>query len=106
MNMSLVLIAFALAVLMGATFAALLAQQRPGWSERQRLLVAACALPAITLIGSALMIALILLEGGAVEKTMRDLAVAAVIRLGVLFALLAFAGSLAGAALLQARRRR
>lgn len=106
MNTTFILIAFSLAVLMGASFAALLAQIRRGWTTRKRLLVAASVLPLITIAAVALGTAFILAEADTANDDMRDLAVAAILRLGGFFAILAFAGSLAGAALAQRGWRR
>ena len=104
MNFAFVLIAFALAVLMGASFAALLAQMRPGWTARRRMVVAASALPAITIVATLLGILFISTQADGAEEGMRDLAVAAVGTLGGFFAFVAFGGGLVGAALAQHRR--
>ncbi|MEO6224369.1 MAG: hypothetical protein ABIO80_00735 [Sphingomicrobium sp.] len=103
MNWTLILIGFSLALLMGAGLASLLAQLRPQWSPRRRALTAASALPAATII--AVVIALLWIRtlpeppGG----NMRDLATAAVLTIGGLFALLGFVAGLAGAAIVQRR---
>ena len=104
MKLTFILIAFALAVLMGASFAALLAQMRPGWSARRRMFTAAAALPAITIVATLLGILFIATQAGGVEEGMRDLAVAALGGLGGIFAFIAFGGGLVGAALAQHRR--
>jgi hypothetical protein len=106
MKLTFILIAFALAVLMGASFAALLAQLRPGWSKRRRMFTAASALPLITVAATLLGILFILTQAGGVEEGMRDLAVAALGGLGGVFAFIAFGGGLVGAALAQHRRAR
>lgn len=103
--MFLVLIAFSLAVLMGAIFATLLARLRPGWSNRTRLLISALSLPGLTILATALGIAFVVAQAAGVEKTMLDLAVAAIAQLGAMFAGIALAGSFVGAALAGRKRR-
>jgi hypothetical protein len=104
MKVTFLLIAFALAVLMGASFAALLAQMRPTWSKRRRLVAAASALPLITIVATLLGVLFIATQGQGADEGMRDLAVAAVAVLGGMFAFIAFGGGLVGAALAQHRR--
>lgn len=104
MNQTFVLIAFALAVLMGASFAALLAQMRPAWSARKRMVVAASALPLITIAATLLSMLFIATQGRSADEGMRDLAVAAIGMFGGIFACIAFGGGLVGAALAQHRR--
>jgi flagellar motor component MotA len=104
MQLIFILIAFALAVLMGASFAALLAQMRPAWSARRRMVTAASALPAITIVATLLGILFVSTQAKGAEDSMRDLAVAAVGTLGGFFAFVAFGGGLVGAALAQHRR--
>lgn len=106
MHFTFILIAFALAVLMGASFAALLAQMRPVWSARRRMVVAASALPAITIAATLLGMLFIVTQAGGVDQGMRDLAVRAISGLGGIFAAIAFGGGLVGAALAQHRRAR
>jgi hypothetical protein len=105
MNWSMLFIAFALAVIMGMAFAALLAQMRPQWSARRRMVVAALWLPAVVLILTAIGFAVILLSGPGTGENMKDLALAATAAMGGFFALLGFLGGLVGAALAQRRRR-
>ena len=106
MKLTFILIAFALSVLMGASFAALLAQMRPGWNARRRMVIAASALPLVTVVATLLGILFIVTQAGDVEDGMRDLAVAAVGMLGGVFTSIAFGGGLVGAALAQHRRAR
>jgi len=106
MKLTFILIAFALAVLMGASFAALLALMRPAWSKQRRMVTAAAALPMITIVATLLGVLFIATQGGGADEGMRDLAVAAVGILGGFFAFIAFGGGLVGAALAQHRRRR
>lgn len=106
MNWTMVLIGFSLAVLMGGGAAALLAQNRPGWTHRRRVLVAASLLPAVTLLATAIALLWIsnLPEPGG--GNMRDLAARAVAVVGLGFSVLAFLGGLIGASLAQRRRGR
>jgi hypothetical protein len=106
MQLTFILIAFALAVLMGASFAALLAQLRPAWSKRRRMVVAASGLPVVTVVATLLGILFIATQADGAEEGMRDLAVAAVGTLGGFFAFIAFGGGLVGAVLAQHRRAR
>ena len=50
MNWSMLFIAFALAVIMGMAFSALLLQLRPQWSPRRRILIAASWLPIVVIM--------------------------------------------------------
>ena len=104
MKLTFILIAFALAVLMGASFAALLAQMRPAWTKRRRMVTAASALPLITIVATLIGILFIATQGAGADEGMRDLALAAIGTLGGVFAFIAFGGGLVGAALAQHRR--
>ena len=104
MNWSLLFIAFALAVIMGMAFAALLAQLRPQWSARRRMFVAASWLPGIVILLTLIGLAVILLSGPGAGENMKDLALAATASMGAFFAFLGFIGGLVGASL--ARRKR
>ena len=97
-------IAFALAVVMGMACAALLAQLRPNWTERRRMIGAALALPLVVVAATLVGLAVVWLAGPGKGENMQDLALAATAAIGGFFALLAFVGGLVGAAL--ARRRR
>ncbi|MEO6199339.1 MAG: hypothetical protein ABIO68_05325 [Sphingomicrobium sp.] len=88
--------AFMLAATMGMAIASLVATMWPEWSRGRRLLVSAAVLPAITLV-AAILLALYIRSSG--DPRMSDLASAAIIRLGALFTVIAFAGGLAGAAI-------
>jgi hypothetical protein len=99
MNWTLVMIGFSLAVLMGAGLVALLAGLRPEWSRRKRAFIAASVLPAITAVGTVLVLIFILAGNYDATGQMRDLATAALITLGGGFVALSFVGSLIGAEL-------
>ena len=102
MNWTLLPIGFALAVFMGSALVSLLVTVRPDWTSRRRRLTAASVLPAITAVGTLLII--LLVEGRADNEDMRDLALAAVITIGGGFTLLAGVGGLIGATLTSRRR--
>lgn len=99
------LIGLALAVVMGAGLSALLSSLRPHWSKRRRMLVAAAFLPAVTSTVTIALVAAFLATASGQSGDMRDLAAASLAVIGGLFAILAFAGGLVGAALAQKRRR-
>jgi hypothetical protein len=105
MNWTMLFIAFALAVIMGMAFSALLIQLRPQWSPRRRMLVAASWLPGIVVLLTLGGLIVVLLSGPGAGENMQDLAVAATLAIGAFFAVLGFAGGLVGAALAQRRRR-
>lgn len=106
MDWTLLLIGFALAVFVGAGLAALLVQMRPQWTPLRRGLVAASALPAVTLAATALGFTWAMTLDHPGGGDMRDLAARAIAALGLGFALLAFFGGLVGATLAQHRRLR
>ena len=106
MNWPVLIIAFCVAVLTGASAASLLARIRPEWSERRRLLIAALTLPAITLGAALIGLVVVLMTGPGDGENMQDLALAAIATIGALFALIAFIGGIIGAWLRQARLRR
>ena len=106
MNMTLLLVGFSLAVLMGAGLASLFATLKPEWSDRRRLLMAATVLPAITAVATLLGILLISATDHGQRESMEDLAVAAVARIGGGFVAIALVGGLLGAALSGRRRGR
>ncbi|MGE5563899.1 MAG: hypothetical protein ACM3ZV_11440 [Bacillota bacterium] len=106
MTWTLVLIGFSLAVLMGAGVAALLAQMRPQWTQRQRALVAASILPSVTVVATLLGLLWIWSLEDAGGGDMRDLAASALATVGLGFTLMSFLGGLMGALLAQHRRLR
>ena len=103
MNWSALIVAFAVAVVMGAFLANLLERRRLDWSARRRLWTAAAVLPGFILAATLVGIAIILFTGPGSGENMRDLAVAATAAVGGIFALIALVGGLVGASF--ARRR-
>ena len=103
MNWSFLLIAFALAVFMGASLARFFARSRPEWSARRRLLTAASVLPFFTLVMTIAGVLWVLISGPGTGENMQDLAVAATAVVGALVAALALIGGLVGAGLVQRR---
>lgn len=105
MNWFLILAAFSLAVLMGASAASLLARIRPQWSDRRRLFVSAAVLPVLTAMAFLAAMVAVASAGPSEGADVGD-ALEATATLGGLFALLAFAGALVGAWLRQRGPRR
>ena len=103
MNWSLLLIAFSLAVLMGASLARFIARSWPEWTARRRLLTAASVLPSFTLLTTIVGVVWVLVSGPRTGENMQDLAVVATAAIGGFFAVLAFIGSFVGASLAQQR---
>ena len=99
------LIGFALAVFMGAALVTLLGVVRPQWTARRSRLMAGAALPAVTLIATAIGILVVSNADHGQGERMEDLAVAALMTIGGGFALLAWVGGLLGATLASRRRR-
>ena len=106
MNWFLILVAFGLAVLMGASASSLFATIRPQWSERQRLFASAVLLPALMLAATIAILLAVIFGGRAEDADMRDLAVATIARVGGLVVLLALVGAFVGAWLRQHGMRR
>lgn len=104
MNWTLVLIGFALAVFMGSALVSLFATIRPEWSARRKRLTAASILPAITAVATLLGILFIATSGRTQDRSMLDLAIAALVTIGGGFTLLAWIGGLVGATLTSRRR--
>jgi len=105
MNWSMLFIAFALAVIMGMAFSAFLIQMRPQWSPRKRMLVAASWLPGVVILLTIAGLIVVQFSGPGTGENMKDLALAATIAIGGIFAVLGFAGGLVGAALADRKRR-
>ena len=105
MNVTLVLIGFALAVLMGAGLSALLTTLTPGWSARRRLLTAASVLPALTAAATVAGVLFVRSSDHGQGERMEELATAALMTIGGGFTMLALAGGLVGAFLSQRRGR-
>ena len=104
MNWLVMLIAFSLAVAMGAWLASLLARSRPRWSDRRRLVVAASILPGFALLATLVGIGWVIAIGPGTGENMRDLAIAVTAGVGGFFAILAFVGGFIGASLAQPRK--
>jgi anti-anti-sigma regulatory factor len=106
MNLTFVLIGFALAVFMGSALVSLLVTIRPEWTARRRRLIAASVLPAITAIATLLGILFIATARHGESEHMEDLAIAALATIGGGFTLVAWIGGLVGATLTSRRRDR
>jgi anti-anti-sigma regulatory factor len=106
MNLTFVLIGFALAVFMGSALVSLLLTIRPEWTARRRRLIAASVLPAITAIATLLGILFIATARHGESEHMEDLAIAALATIGGGFTLVAWIGGLVGATLTSRRRDR
>lgn len=104
MNWTVPLIAFFAAVMAGGRLDARLAGKSDG-TERRRVVRAALPLPGLVLLLSAAAIAWTVLAGPGEGENMTDLAVAIYISLGLLFAVLTFAGGLLGASMAERKRR-
>jgi ABC-type Mn2+/Zn2+ transport system permease subunit len=104
MNLTFVLIGFALAVFMGAGIVSLMATLCPQWSNRRRQLTAASILPGITAVATGLGILFISTADHGQGERMEDMAIAALATLGGGAVLVAFAGGLIGAMLAGRRR--
>jgi hypothetical protein len=103
MDLTIVLIGFAMAAFVGAAVGALLALYRPAWPRRRRVLVAASVLPAMTLLATLATFWSVRASRRG-PGSMEDLAGTAVMTLGGGFVLLAFVGGLIGAGLSQRKR--
>jgi hypothetical protein len=99
MNLTFVLIGFALAVFMGAGIVSLVAMLRPQWSARRRQLTAASVLPAITAVATLLGVLFISTADHGQGEKMEDLAIAALATFGAGAVLIAFVGGIIGATL-------
>jgi hypothetical protein len=106
MNLTFVLIGFALAVFMGSALVSLLLTIRPEWTARRRRLIAASVLPTITAIATLLGILFIATARHGESEHMEDLAIAALATIGGGFTLVAWIGGLVGATLTSRRRDR
>jgi anti-anti-sigma regulatory factor len=106
MNLTFVLIGFALAVFMGSALVSLLLTIRPEWTARRRRLIAASVLPAITAVATLLGMLFIATADHGENEQMKDLAMAALATIGGGFTLVAWIGGLVGATLTSRRRDR
>lgn len=101
MNWLPLFIGFGLSVLAGAWLSARLKMRKSSWSIRRRVFIAAAPLPAIILAATVAGAAWYLAGS---SENMRDLAVAAVIGVGSIFAVVALAGGLIGAVMVERHR--
>jgi hypothetical protein len=99
MNRIAMILAFAIAVALGAFLARLLERTRGEWSARRRLWVAASVLPAFLLLATVAGVLWVLFSGPGEGENMQDLAVAATAFVGALFSLIALIGGMVGARL-------
>ena len=103
MNWLVLIVAFCIAMLMGAFLANLIERSRPGWSARRRLWAAAAVLPCFILLATAIGLALILVPGPGTGENMQDLALVVTAMIGALFAGIALVGGLVGGSFAQRR---
>ncbi len=101
MNWLVLILAFCIAVLMGAFLANLLARSRPGWSARRQLWTAASALPIFIMLATVFGLAWILVSGPGKGENMQDLAVVVTAMIGAFFAAVALIGGLVGGSFAQ-----
>jgi len=104
MNWSFLLFAFSVAVITGAIAVSALARMRPEWTPRKQGLVAASVLLAVALLATVAGVVNLLVSG--VDDQMKDLALATIVRAGMVSAAVGFVGGLMGAALRQRGLRR
>jgi hypothetical protein len=101
MNWLVLILAFSVAVLMGAFLANLLERTRPRWTARRQLWAAASALPIFILLATLIGLAWILVSGPGAGENMQDLALVVTGAIGVLFAGVALVGGLVGGSFAQ-----
>lgn len=106
MNIPYLVIAFCLAVLVGAIAMTTLARVAPQWTPRRRVFVAAMVLPAVTLLATLAGIVAAMNNDRVDDDGVRDMAIAAIATMGAMSALIAFIGGMIGAALRQKGMRR
>ena len=101
MNWLVLILAFAIAVLVGGYLARLLERSRPAWSARRRLWTAAIVLPAFLILATIVGLVWLLAVGPGTGENMQDLALTVTAFVGGLFALLTMIGGLVGATFAQ-----
>jgi hypothetical protein len=101
MNWLVLILAFCLAVLLGAFLARLLERSRTAWSARRRIWAAAAVLPGFIVLATIAAVAWVVSVGPGTGENMQDLAVAATVAVGVIFALVALLGGFVGASYAQ-----
>ena len=97
MNWLAIILAFGVAVLLGAFLMKLLQRTRTAWTSRRRMWVAAMVLPAFILFAAVVGIVWTLLAGPGEGENMQDLAVAVTAFVGAFFAFIALIGGIVGA---------
>ena len=97
MNWLVLILAFAIAVLIGGFLARWLERSRSDWSARRRIWTAAAVLPAFLILATLVAVAWVLAIGPGEGENMQDLAVAVTIAIGAWFAVVTLLGGLAGA---------
>ena len=103
MNWLVMILAFAVAVMTGGFLAGTLARSRAGWSARRRKFTAAAALPLFLLLLTAAGVVFVFVSGPGEGENMQDLAVAATLVVGGVFAFTTFIGGMVGASLSERR---
>ncbi len=104
MNWPAFIIAFGVAIIVGAFLEPRIADVRPGWSIWRRRLAAASLLPGLILFATILGLLWVLLAGPGTGENMQDLALVATGAVGLLFAVLTLAAGLLGASVAGKRR--
>ena len=104
MNWSAFIIAFGVAVIVGAFLEPRIAEARPNWSVRRRRLAAASLLPALILCVTILGLLWVLLAAPGAGENMQDLALVVTGAAGLLFAVLTLAAGCLGATVAGKRR--
>ena len=104
MNWSAFIIAFGVAVIVGAFLEPRIADARPSWSVQRRRLAAASLLPALILSVTILGLLWVLLAGPGAGENMQDLALFVTGAIGLLFAVLTLAAGFLGASVAGRRR--
>jgi len=82
-----------------------LTRRKPQWSAGRQMLTTVFALPVLILLATLMGMAWVLLSGPGEGENMQDLALAVMAAIGALFALIALAGGVIGAALARRDRR-
>ena len=104
MNWSAFIIAFGVAIIVGAFLEPRIADARPSWSIRRRWIAAASLLPALILFATILGLLWVLLAGPGAGENMQDLALVVTGAAGLLFSVLTLAAGFLGASVAGRRR--
>ena len=97
MNWLVLIVAFAIAVLIGSFVAGKLERSRPEWGARRRMWTAALALPAFIVVASIAGVGLTMVTTPAPGEGYRDLYGAVYAIIGAVFFVIALIGGLVGA---------